>query len=79
MMNNLLGKYLDTFALVFLEDVLIYSANSQDHADNPQKTLGKLQEHWLYAKANKCEIMKTSVESLASRFAEALWIQQRLN
>ena len=27
MMNDLLGKYLDHFVLVFVDDVLIYSAN----------------------------------------------------
>ena len=27
MMNDLLGEYLDQFVLIFLDDVLIYSAN----------------------------------------------------
>ena len=42
MMNDLLGEYLDKFVLVFLDDVLIYSANPQDHADYLRKVLGKL-------------------------------------
>ena len=33
MMNALLGEYLDKFVLVFLDNVLIYSANPQDHAE----------------------------------------------
>ena len=64
MMNDLLGEYLDKFVLVFLNDVLIYSANPQDHADHLRKVLGKLREHQLFAKASKCEILKTSVEFL---------------
>ena len=32
MMNDLLGEYFDKFVLVFLDDVLVYSANPQDHA-----------------------------------------------
>ena len=64
MMNALLGEYLDKFVLVFLDDVLIYSANPQDHAEHLRKVLGKLREHKLYAKASKCEILKTSVEFL---------------
>ena len=43
MMNDLLGEYLDKFVLVFLDDVLIYSANPQDHAnEHLKKVLGKL-------------------------------------
>ena len=64
MMNALLGEYLDKFVLVFLDDVLIYSANLQDHAEHLRKVLGKLREHKLFAKASKCEMLKTSVEFL---------------
>ena len=62
MMNDLLGEYLDKFVLVFLDNVLIYYANPQDHADHLRKVLGKLREHQLFVKASKCEILKTSVE-----------------
>ena len=62
MMNALLGEYLDKFVLVFLDDVLIFSANPQDHAEHLWKVLGKLREHKLYAKASKSEMLKTSVE-----------------
>ena len=44
MMNALLGEYLDKFVLIFLDDVLIYSANPQDHAEHLRKVLGKLRE-----------------------------------
>ena len=64
MMNNLLGECLRKFVLVFLDDALIYSANPQDHADHLRKVLGNLIEHKLFAKANKCEILKTSIEFL---------------
>ena len=64
MMNDLLGEYLDKFVIVFLDDVLIYSANPQDHVDHLQKVLGRLRQHQLYAKASKCDIMKKLVEFL---------------
>ena len=67
MMNDLLGKYLDQFVLVFLNDVLIFSANPQDHADHLRKVLGKLREHQLFVKASKCEILKTSIEFLGQQ------------
>ena len=69
MMNALLGEYLDKFVLVFLDDVLIYSANPQDHAEHLRKVLGKLREHKLFAKASKCEMLKTSVEFLGQQIS----------
>ena len=41
MMNNLLGEYLDEFILIFLDDILIYSVNPQDHVEYLRKVLGK--------------------------------------
>ena len=64
MMNDLLDEYLDKLVLVFFDDVLIYSAKPQDHAEHLKKVLGKFREHQLYAKVSKCEILKTSVEFL---------------
>ena len=64
MMNDHLGEYLDKFVLVFLDDVLIYCAIPQARAEHLRKVLGKLREHKLYAKVSKCEILKTSMESL---------------
>ena len=69
MMNALLGEYLDKFVLIFLDDVLIYSANPQDHAQHLRKVLGKLQEHKLFSKASKCEMLKTSVEFLGQQIS----------
>ena len=64
MMNGLLGEYLDRFVIIFLDDVLIYSANPQDHIEHLREVLEKLCHHQLYAKASKCDIMKKSVEFL---------------
>ena len=70
MVNHLLGEYLDKFVLISLDDMLIFSANPQDHVHHIKKTLGKLNKHQLFAKAIKCEILKTSVEFLGQQFVE---------
>ena len=70
MMNNLLGEYLDQFVLIFLDDVLIYSANIVEHCEHLRKVLNKLREHRLYAKASKCDILKTSVEFLGQQIQQ---------
>ena len=69
MMNDLLGDYLDDFVLVFLDDVLVYSADTEQHAKHLRKILGKLREQHLYAKASKCEMLKTSVEFLGQQIS----------
>ena len=62
MMNDLLGDYLDQFILIFLDDILVYSANVKEHADHLEKVLQVLRKHRLHAKASKCKIYKHSME-----------------
>ena len=64
MMNDILGEYLERFALIFLDDILIYFANLQEHAEHVRKVLQVLHKQQLYAKASKCEIYKHSMEIL---------------
>ena len=64
MMNDVLDDYLDKFVLIFLDDVLVYSANLEEHAEHLRKILERLREQRLYAKASKCERMKIAVEFL---------------
>ena len=53
--------------MVFLGDILIYSANQQNHAVHLEKLLENLREHQLSSKARKCEILKTSIEVLGQQ------------
>jgi hypothetical protein len=34
LMNNVLSKLLDRFALVFVDEILIYSKNREDHEED---------------------------------------------
>ena len=70
MMNDLLGEYLGQFVLIFLDNILICSANIQEHCEHLRKVLNKLREHRLYAKASKCDILKTSVEFLGQQIQQ---------
>ena len=67
MMNNLLGDYLDRFVLIFLDDILVYSANVKEHAKHLEKVLQVLRKHRLYTEASKCEIFKHLVEFLCQQ------------
>jgi hypothetical protein len=47
--------YLDKFVVVFIDDILIYSQNEEEHVDHLKMVLQRLREHQLYAKLSKCE------------------------
>ena len=67
MMNDLLGDFLDLFVLVFLDDILIYSVNLDQHAEHLRRVLLALRKHRLFAKASKCEFVKDSIEFLGQQ------------
>jgi hypothetical protein len=55
MMNKVFMEFLDKFVMVFIDDILIYSKNEEEHAEHLCLVLEKLREHQLYAKFSKCE------------------------
>jgi hypothetical protein len=55
LMNKIFMPYLDKFVIVFIDDILIYSKNKEEHAKHLRIALQILREHQLYAKFSKCE------------------------
>ncbi|XP_058774493.1 uncharacterized protein LOC131648783 [Vicia villosa] len=47
--------YLDTFVVVFINDILIYSKSEEEHAEHLKIVLTVLKEKKLFAKLSKCE------------------------
>jgi len=64
LMNNILSKYLDKFVIVFIDNILIYSKNEQDHKEHLRIVLQMLREHQLYAKFSKCEFFQSKIHYL---------------
>jgi hypothetical protein len=58
LMNNVLINFLDKFALVFIDDILIYSKNREEHEEHLRLILQVLREHQLYAKFSKCDFFQ---------------------
>jgi hypothetical protein len=55
LMNSVFMDYLDKFIVVFIDDILVYSQNEQEHEEHLRKVLQRLRDCQLYAKLSKCE------------------------
>jgi hypothetical protein len=64
LMNNVLNKFLEKFVLVFIDDILIYSKNREEHEEHLRLVLQVLREHHLYAKFSKCDLFQKQVHYL---------------
>ena len=71
MMNNIFSKYLDKFVLVFIDDILVYSKNKEEHEEHLHIVLRVLREHQLYAKFSKCDFYKPQIQYLGHIISEA--------
>ncbi|KAH0705892.1 hypothetical protein KY285_010419 [Solanum tuberosum] len=52
-MNRVFKPYLDMFVIIFIDDILIYSRNEEDHASHLRIVLQTLKDIELYAKFSK--------------------------
>jgi hypothetical protein len=64
MANDIFRNFLDIFTIVYLEDILIYSKNQEEHDLHVYQVLARLREYGLYAKLEKCAFNKSQVEFL---------------
>ena len=67
LMNSVFSRYLDKFVLVFLDDILIYSKNEEEHF---RLALQLLKEHQLYAKLSKCDFYRDRIQYLGHIISE---------
>ncbi|GJR01464.1 putative reverse transcriptase domain-containing protein [Tanacetum coccineum] len=64
LMNRVCKPYLDKFFIVFIDDILIYSKNKQEHEEHLKLILKLLKKEELYAKFSKCEFWILKVQFL---------------
>jgi hypothetical protein len=53
-MNSVFMPELDKFVVVFIDDILVYSKNEEEHVQHLRVILQQLRDHQLYAKFSKC-------------------------
>lgn len=64
LMNNVFQPYLNSFVVVFTDDILVYSHSQEEHANHLRIVLQWLREEKLYAKFSKCEFWLSLVAFL---------------
>ena len=61
LMNRVFREYLDSFVIVFIDDILVYSSSPEIHEVHLRSVLQRLGEQHLYVKFSKCEFWQTRV------------------
>jgi len=64
LMNRVFRPYLYKFVVLFIDDILIYSKDRDEHADHLRMVLQTLREYHLYGKVKKCEFWLEEVTFL---------------
>ncbi|GJX96327.1 putative reverse transcriptase domain-containing protein [Tanacetum coccineum] len=64
LMNRVCKPYLDKFVIVFIDDILVYSKDEEEHGKHLKIVLELLKKERLYAKFSKCDFWLDSVQFL---------------
>ena len=64
MMMDIFRDILDVYVIVYIDDLLIFSASVDDHVSHVREVLRRLRDNRLYAKLSKCVFHSASVEFL---------------
>jgi len=64
LMNTIFADCLDTFIVIYLNNILIFSKNPEEHQEHVCEVLTCLQKNQLFAKPEKCEFSVNKTEFL---------------
>ena len=65
LMQNYLGKLNLTYCLIYLDDMIVFSAMPEEHLWRMRVVFDHLQEHGLKLKPSKCDVFKSEINYLA--------------
>ncbi|KAA0053259.1 pol protein [Cucumis melo var. makuwa] len=71
LMNRVFREFLDTFVIVFIDDILIYSKTEVEHEEHLRVVLETFRSNKLYAKFSKCEFWLKQVSFLGHVVSKA--------
>ena len=70
LMNRVFRPYVDQFVMVFIDDILVYSKDWENHDMHLRVVLETLRKERLYAKLSKCEFWLREVSFLGHLVSE---------
>jgi hypothetical protein len=71
LMNSVFMPELEKFVVVFIDDILVYTKNEEEHASHLHVVLQRLREHRLYAKLSKCDFWLKEIKFLGHTISQA--------
>ncbi|KAL0544055.1 hypothetical protein IC582_019166 [Cucumis melo] len=71
LMNRVFKEFLDTFVIVFIDDILTYSKTEAEHEEHLRMVLQTLRDNKLYAKFSKSEFWLMEVSFLGHVVSKA--------
>ena len=57
LMNRVFQPYVDQFVVVFIDDILVYFKDAQEHEQHLRIVMETIREKKLYAKHSKCDFL----------------------
>ena len=70
LMNRVFRPYVDQFVVVFIDEILVYSKDREDHDTHLRVVLETLRKEQLYAKLSKCKFWLREVSFLRHILSE---------
>ncbi|GAA5907915.1 hypothetical protein JCM5296_006131 [Sporobolomyces johnsonii] len=64
LINDTFRPFLDSFVVVYLDDILVYSKTREEHVKHVKTVLNTMRQACLFAKAEKCSFDEPSTEYL---------------
>ena len=77
LMNRVFHPYLDKFVIVFIDDILVYSKNADEHALHLRTILQTLRDRQLYVKFSSVNFGLTKLYSLGMLYREMVFLWTR--
>ena len=61
---SLVLRGMETFAVAYLDDIIIFSPTLEEHLKNIEQVFGRLREHNLKLKMSKCKFLEAETQYL---------------